>query len=381
MRLPDNQIALIERLSEVNPHIVAVLSCGSAVEMPWADHCQALVYGGLGGEAAAEAMLRVLTGAVNPGGKLAETFPIQYADMPVSHYYPGRERTAEYREGIFVGYRYFTTAQKVVRFPFGYGLSYTTFAYSDMKVSEKEISFTLANIGKRAGDEIAQLYIGKPESEIFRAKRELKGFRRVHLEAGETRRVQIPLDEYAFRYFNVETDQFDVEGGTYELMIGASSEDIRLTDILNVKGSGADNPYRGMDLRDYESCKLDAVSDESFSALLSHPRISAKWNRTALLDMNDTVRQLAYAKNPIARLAYGVLTRKVEKAINAGKPDLNLLFIYNIPFRGMAKMMNGMVSMAMAEDILMMVNGHWHKGLCRLIRDYMNRPKLNKEDN
>ena len=376
MRLPDNQHALIEALAKVNPHIVAVLSCGSAVEMPWLDSCQALVYGGLGGEAAASAMLNVLSGKVNPGGKLAETFPLEYAQTPVSRYYPGKEATSEYREGIYVGYRYFTTAGKPVRFPFGYGLSYTTFEYKNLTVNEHGVSFDLTNTGAVDGDEIAQLYIGLPDAKIFRAARELKGFKRVSLRAGETARVEIPFDQYTFRYYNVQSGAFEVEGGQYDIMIGASAEDIRLRGTWNVKGTGKQNPYANAKFDCYRRADIMDVPDDSFAALLQRRLPAAGWDKTKPLEMNDTVRQMSYAKNPIARFAYKILTGKVNKAIENGKPDLNLLFIYNIPFRGMAKMMNGMVSMDMAEDIRMMVNGHWHRGLGRLLRHFFRRPKL-----
>ena len=376
MRLPQNQISLIEKLCAVNENVVAVLSCGSAVEMPWIDGCKALVYGGLGGEAAATAMLRVLCGEVNPGGKLAETFPLEYGKTPVSRYYPGEEATSEYREGLYVGYRYFATAQKPVRFAFGHGLSYTRFAYDRLTVDESGVSFDISNVGERDGDEVAQLYISLPGAKIFRPALELKGFARVSLRAGETRRVTIPFDKYTFRYFNVQTNAFEVEGGQYAVLIGASSEDIRLRGNLTVKGTGKQNPYASAAFDPYKKCELDAVPDAAFQALLGRKLPQHTWNKGGLLDINDTVRQLSYAKNPVARLAYRILTKKVNKAIENGKPDLNLLFIYNIPFRGMAKMMGGMVTTDMAQDILTMCNGHWHRGLGRLIRDFARKGKL-----
>ena len=380
MRLPDNQVRLIAELSKANPHIVAVLSCGSAVEMPWLDQVEALVYGGLGGEAAAEAMLRVLSGDVTPGGKLAETFPLAYDETPVSHYYPGSQATSEYREGIYVGYRYFTTAKKPVRFPFGYGLSYTRFAYENLSISENGVTFTIENTGKVAGEEIAQLYIGLPDAKIFRAERELKGFVRVHLDAGERRQVTIPFDKYTFRYFNVQSNAFEIEGGNYEILIGASCEDIRLRGTWQIKGTGKQNPYASLPVDCYRRCELMDIPDSAFHALLGQTPRRHTWNTMQPLDMNDTITQLSYAKNPSARLVYKIMSGKVQKAINAGKPDLNLLFIYNIPFRGMAKMMGGAVTTAMAEDICFMCNGHWHRGLGRLIRDYFRRPKLSNEN-
>ena len=376
MRLPKNQISFIKKIAAANPHIIAVLSCGSAVEMPWIDQCQALVYGCLGGEAAAGAMLRVLSGAVTPGGKLAETFALQYKDMPVSQYYPGTEATSEYREGIYVGYRYFETAKKPVRFPFGFGLSYTTFEYNNLNVSDAGVTFDITNTGGRDGDEIAQLYIGLPGAKIFRPAMELKGFIRVSLKAGETKKVTIPFDDYTFRYFNVQSNAFEVEGGQYDIMIGASCQDIRLRATMTVKGTGKQNPYAAPVYECYKTCNLDNIPDNSFQALLARRIPDHTWTKNKPLELNDTVRQLFYAKNPIARFAYKIMTKKVDKAIAQGKPDLNMLFIYNIPFRGMAKMMNGMVTMDMAEDILLMCNGHWHRGLGRLIKHFTHKPQL-----
>ena len=377
MRLPNNQVALLNSLYAVNSNIVVVLSAGSAVEMPWADRCQAIVYGCLGGEAAAAAMIRVLSGKVNPGGKLAETFAQAYADMPVSKYYPGKEYTSEYREGLYVGYRYFTTAKKPVNFPFGFGLSYTTFQYDNLAVSDTGVEFDLTNTGKLAGDEVAQLYVRLPGAKVFRAERELKGFQRVHLEPGETKRVSLPFDDYTFRYFNVKTNKFEIEGGEYELLVGASSQDIKLQGTLQVKGTDAPNPYPDQALASYRFGAVTDVTDEEFTALLGHPIPQKLWDRSKPLDINDTIAQMAYAKNPTVHLVAKILKDGIDKAIAQGKPDLNSLFIYNMPFRGMGKMMNGMISMQMAEDILFLANGHWHRGLGRLIKHYFSRPKLN----
>ena len=376
MRLPNNQVLLLNKLAEINSHIIVVLSCGSAVEMPWIDKCQALLYGCLGGEAAASAMLRVLSGEVNPGGKLAETFPVAYADLPVSQYYPGREYTSEYREGLYVGYRYFTTAGKPVRFPFGYGLSYTKFRYENLTVEPKGVSFDLTNCGSCDGDEIVQLYVSLPSPKVFRPARELKGFLRVSLKAGETQRVKILFDDYTFRYFNVRTHQWEVEGGSYDILIGASSEDIRLKGVHTVSGTDSPDPYEGKSVDCYRSCELQAVPDVAFEALLGHPIPQKNWDRSKPLEMNDAMAQMEYARNHIARFAARFMKKKIQKAVEAGKPDLNMLFIYNMPFRGMAKMMNGMVSMDMAKDILFIVNGHFFRGTGRLIHHFFHRPKL-----
>ena len=384
MRLPQNQIDLLEKIYAANPHVIVVLSAGSAVETPWINCCEALVYGCLGGQAAAPAVLNVITGNVNPGGKLAETFPVAYEDLPVSRYYPGTECTAEYREGLYVGYRYTTTAKQQARFPFGFGLSYTTFAYNDLTVTDKGSTFKLKNTGDRAGDEVVQLYVSLPGGKVIRPARELKGFTRVHLEAGEEKSVTILFDEYTFRYFNVQTNKFEVEGGMYDILIAASSEDIRLTGKLEVKGTGATDPYvtgnpaRAKLLDCYRTCAVHEVPDESFAALLGHPVTRRSWNRSHPLEMNDTIRQMAYAKNPVCRMVAKLLGSMIDRAIANGKPDLNLLFIYNIPFRGMGKMMGGMISMDMADDIRFIANGHFFRGVGRLVKHFLHRPKLTK---
>ena len=192
MRLPDNQVALLHELADVNKNIVIILSAGSPVEMPWIDDCAALVWSGLGGQAAAAALLKVITGQVNPSGRLAETIQLRYEDMPVSAYYPGLQYSAEYREGLYVGYRYFETVGREVLFPFGFGLSYTTFEYSDLAVTEQQVSLTLKNTGEMAGAEVVQVYIGCPDGKVFRPAKELKGFAKVYLEPGENRTVTIP---------------------------------------------------------------------------------------------------------------------------------------------------------------------------------------------
>ena len=184
MNMPQAQNLLIDEISTVNPNVIVVLSAGSAVEMPWYSYVRGIVHGYLGGQAGASAMLNVLTGKVCPSGKLNETYPVHCEDNPVLHYYPSKERSSEYRESLYVGYRYYTTVDKKVRFPFGFGLSYTTFKYSDLKVDDSGVTFQIRNTGKTAGTEIAQLYIGRKSETVFRPVRELKGFARVTLESG-----------------------------------------------------------------------------------------------------------------------------------------------------------------------------------------------------
>ena len=203
MSLPQSQIDLLKAVSAANANVVIVMSAGSAVEMPWLDKCKAMVHGYLCGQAGAGAVLKAILGEINPSGKLSESYPVKYEDCSSAPYFPAKERTVEYREGLYVGYRYYDTAQVPVLFPFGFGLSYTTFEYSDLKVTDKEASFTLTNTGKVDGAEVAQLYVHAVSGKVYRPAKELKGFAKVFLKAGESKTVTIPLDDKAFRYFNV----------------------------------------------------------------------------------------------------------------------------------------------------------------------------------
>ena len=234
MKLADNQIELLQAVREANPNTVVIVNAGASLETPWLAHCKALVYGALGGQAGAGAMVDVLTGKINPGGKLAETWANAYADTPARDHFAGPGRTVQYREGLYVGYRYYQTAGVPVAFPFGHGLSYTQFAYSDLHADAHSATLTVTNTGDRAGAEIVQLYVAKPNAEIFRPAQELKAFAKVQLAAGESKTVTLTLDDKAFRYWNVKTDRWEVEGGSYQLRVGASSADIRLTAEVSV---------------------------------------------------------------------------------------------------------------------------------------------------
>lgn len=372
MKLPDNQIDLLNALYEVNPNIIAILSCGSAIEMPWIDKVKGLLHGYLGGQAGARAILRVLSGDVNPSGKLNETYPIRYEDTPSYHYFPGKEVSVEYREGPFIGYRYYDTTNEKVLFPFGYGLSYTTFEYSDLRIDSKGVSFKITNTGKVAGMEIAQLYVGCNSSEIFRPKKELKGFVKVFINAGDTKIVRIPFDDKTFRYFNVKTNQWEIEEAEYTLYIGASSADIRLQGNVTVEGTNAPKPYKKELLPSYYSGKVKDVSLEEFENLTGTKVPNPTWDRNKPLGYNDTIAQCQYAKGLTGKLLYHSVVlahRYLWKKGKRDKANLIMMSVYHMPFRGIARMTGGIVNMAMLDGILLMVNGKFFKGLKHLIRE------------
>lgn len=377
LRIPNNQVELLEKLSKVNENIVGIISAGSCIEMPWEKNLKGILHGYLFGQAGMGAVFELLNGEYSPSGKLSESIVKKYEDVPNIKYYPSKERTSEYRESIFVGYRYFTTANVPVMYPFGYGLSYTKFKYSDIEADRDKVSFYIENTGEFAGEEIAQLYIGLKESKIFRAKLELKGFEKVFLNSGEKKKVTILFDDKAFRFYNVATNAFEIESGEYDIYIGSSCVDIRLQSTLKVEGNAAVFPYNNKkELYSYFEGNVTNISDEEYRALRGREIPDGSWSGE--LGINDALCQMYYAKSFIARHAYKVLDKRLKKSLEAGVPDLNTLFQFNMPFRAIGKMSNGQVSMEMVDAILLLVNGRFFKGLTGIIKGYFKNRKANK---
>lgn len=245
LRIPESQIRLIEAVADVQPNTVVVLSNGSAIEMPWISNVKAVLEGYLGGQALGGAISDLLFGNVSPSGKLAETFPLQLEHNPSYLNFPGEGDTVEYKEGLFVGYRYYDAKRITPLFPFGYGLSYTTFAYSDLSVSTHslkdsdtlQVSVKVTNTGTMQGKEIVQLYVKDILSNVVRPEKELKGFAKIDLQPGETKVVNFTLDSRAFAYYNVKLKDWHVETGEFEILVGASSEEIMLTESVVVEST------------------------------------------------------------------------------------------------------------------------------------------------
>lgn len=245
LRLPDNHIRLIEEIAKVQSRVVVVLSNGSPVEMPWLPKVQAVLEAYLGGQAVGGAIADLLYGEVNPSGKLAETFPAKLSHNPSYLNFPGEGNRVDYREGIFVGYRYYDKKELEPLFPFGYGLSYTTFEYADLKVDRTELTdqdevnvqVRVTNTGDRAGKEIVQLYVSDVESTVIRPVKELKAFAKVALEPGESKVVSFTLNKRSFAYYNVDMKDWHVETGEFEIQVGSSSRDIHVQTRVNVEST------------------------------------------------------------------------------------------------------------------------------------------------
>ena len=245
LEIPKNQIKLIESIYSVNQNIIVVLSNGAPITMEWKDKAKAIITGYLGGESGAKAMVNCILGKVNPSGKLAETYPIKLEDTPCFNNFPGTEVSVEYKEAIYVGYRYYDKKKMDVLFPFGYGLSYTTFAYSNLCLDKKTmkdteeltVSVDVTNTGDRAGKEVVQLYVADKESTVIRPVKELRDFVKIELAPGETKTVTFTLGKRAFAYYDVQIHDWQVETGEFEILIGASSRDIALRDTVTVEST------------------------------------------------------------------------------------------------------------------------------------------------
>lgn len=376
MDVPEYQIKELQEVSRINPNVVGVMSAGSSVKMPWIDNLKALLHGYLAGQAGASAMLDILTGEVVPSGKLSESYPFAYADTSIANYADETKRNLQYREGPFIGYRYYDTADVAVQFPFGYGLSYTSFEYSNLEVSDKGVTFVIKNTGAKPGAEIAQLYIGKKGTKLIRPKKELKGFTKIYLDSGEAKKVTIDFDDKSFRYFNTVTNAWEVEGGLYTVYVGASVADIRLEGEISKEGTTDKLPYDIDKLPSYKSGQVRNVHYVEFETL--YGKVPPE-EAVGPLKANDALCMMKDAKSGICRFAYKILKKQLDKANESGVPNLNIMFVYNMPFRAMCKMTGGMVSREMVDSIVTIANGHFFKGVGGVIKGFFRNSKANKQ--
>ncbi len=251
MNLPALQIDLLARIAAVNPNVVVVLSNGSAVvTSDWDQHAGAVLEGWLLGQAGGRALADLLLGNANPSGRLAETIPQKFTDNPTIGNFPGENHIVRYGEGLLIGYRWYDAHGLEVSYPFGHGLSYTSFTYSDLNVTvlddgpqpRVELAVSVTNSGARAGAEVVQVYVADPVASVYRPEQELRGFSKVKLEPGASERVTIELDKRAFAYWHTARGEWVVEGGEFQLRIGSSSRDIRLTETVMLSGGDVSAP-------------------------------------------------------------------------------------------------------------------------------------------
>lgn len=366
MQLPEAHNELLEAVLAVNKNIVVVLAGGAPVELPWADKVNAILDSYLGGQAGAGAVADILTGKVNPCGKLAETFPLSLESNPSVNNFPGNPATVEYRESVYIGYRYYDKVCQSVRYPFGFGLSYTTFEYSDLALDKTSmadtdtltVTFKIKNTGKVAGFETAQLYVSDKESTIFRPTKELKGFDKVWLEPGEEKSVKIELSKRAFAFWNVLTKDWCVESGAFDILVGASSADIRLSATVEVSAPAAQIPDYSQSAPAYYTGNVQKVPDEQFAAVLGCEIPPSMPDESIPLLITDNFENARRTKKGLK--FYNLITSCVKKFTKGPSQGMALSIATQTPFRCFISMSGGVFSEDMAQGLLNILNGEKH---------------------
>lgn len=365
INMPSSHNNLVSEIAKANENTVVVLAGGSVVYIPWISEVKALLNSGLGGQAGGSAVANILTGKVNPSGKTAETYPLTFEDNPTFGNYPGGPVVSEHKESVYIGYRYYDTAEKEVLFPFGYGLSYTTFEYSGIKLSAKEIndtdtlkvSFTIKNTGDVDGAEIAQVYVADKESTIFRPKKELRAFTKVFLKAGESKEVTLELSKRAFAYYNVNLGDWHVESGDFEIMVGASSRDIKLTDTVNVKSTvEAVVPDYRETAPAYYTADIKNITDEQWTAVYGQELPAREVDKSKPIDIYCCLNDARHTKwgGKICRLIENIMSKMGSDANGDGK--MLAAMATQIPIRNFIAMSMGVFSPEMADGLIMMLN-------------------------
>lgn len=378
IEMPKSHNALIAEIAKVNSNIAVVLAGGSVINLPWINEVKALLNSGLGGQATGSAVANILTGIVNPSGKTSETYPLSFSDNPTFGNYPGGPVTSEHRESVYIGYRYYDTAKKDVLFPFGFGLSYTTFEYSDLKVSSESakdtdkisVTFKVTNTGNVDGAEVTQLYIADKSSTIYRPEKELRHFSKVFLKAGETKEVTFELSFRDFAFFNVNSGAFQVESGEFDILVAASSRDIRLVKTINITSDNTTAiPDYSASAPAYYTADIASIDNTQFEAVLGRHLPCAQRDTSKLIDIYCCLDDARHTKwgGKICGLIEGIMSKMGSDANGDGK--MLSAMATQIPIRNFIAMSMGVFSVEMADGLLMILNDGQSsfKGLMKII--------------
>lgn len=362
IEMPKSHNALISAVAKANENTAVVLAGGSVVNMPWVGEVKAVLNSGLAGQAGGIAVANILAGKVNPSGKTSETYPLAYSDAPTYGNYPAGPVTSEHRESVYIGYRYYDSAKKDVLFPFGHGLSYTTFEYSDLALSsdsitdsgELKVSFKIKNTGRVDGAEIAQLYVSDKASTIYRPEKELRAFKKVFLKAGEEKTVELALSKRAFAFYNVNTADWCVESGEFEILVGASSRDIKLKGTVTVSAPEAEIPDYSKSAPAYYN-NVSAITRDDFAAVYGELPSSER-DLTKKIDKYCCLDDASHTKwgGRICRLITKIMSKNGSDANGDGK--MLAAMATQIPVRNFMAMSMGVMSPKMLEGLLMILN-------------------------
>ena len=383
LSIPQNQLSLLHKLSAAGKRVVVVLFGGSPMELPFADEVSAILHMALPGQSGGEACRRLLWGEATPNGRLSETWMKTCSDIPYGEQF-SKGKIEQYRENIFVGYRYFDKAPEKVRYPFGYGLSYTTFAYSDLSIAHEDHTITatvaVQNTGDMPGAEVVQLYAGRNENtSVFKAQKELKAFQKVYLAPGEKQIITLTLAEDDLAYYNTKTHAWVVENGTYPIYVGASAQDIRLRGSVSVAGyDTAAAPYSEKAVSAYSEIAKCAIPDEVFSETIGHPVPAEPPIRPYTVESPISDYQNSF----MGRILYNGFMKGVggnQKKLDAmpegtEKNEMikNQQFVMNLIPRNCSRALiqsgGGRMQMNMARAIVEIANGHILRGIKEVIK-------------
>lgn len=389
LNLPPCHNTLIEAVCEVNANVVVILSGGAPVAMPWVNKVKGILNASLAGQAGAGAIVDIITGKVNPSGKLSETYPIALEDVPCVNYYAARCAPL-YKESVYVGYRYYDTVEEKVLFPFGFGLSYTSFEYRNLSATfhpaseSVTVTFNVKNVGSRDGAEVAEVYVHAANSAIYRAEKELKGFEKVFLKCGEEKSVTVELDQRAFTYYNVNIHDWYLENGAYKILVGSSSRDIRLSETLtiNTDRAPADAPDYHETAPLYYTGDIKNIPDEQFAAIYGKELPPQVRDPDEPLDFNSTI--LDGKDVPAVRLLKKIVCKVVvNSAPNEAQGKVAANSVMSIPIRLIISMSQGVISQEIGQSIVDILDA---KGLVKpafkilfgLTKTIKNVPKLLK---
>lgn len=370
--IPINQNKLIQEICKVNNNVIVVLSNGSPIAMPWKDNAKAIITGYLGGEAGGRAIVNCLIGKVNPSGKLSESYPKDLSDTPCYNYYPGTELISEYKESIYVGYRYYDKVNKEVLFPFGFGLSYTQFQYSNLKVNKYddkiEVKFKIKNIGKVTGKEIAQIYISQIEPKIYKPNKELKEFVKIELSPNEEKEIAVKLNRKSFEYYNTETKSWKIEEGTYQIQIGKSSRDIVLKQEIYI--NSRDKKISKRYPQKYYDGNIQNISDEDFERLLGYKLPEKHLNIENVTDEN-TLEQIKDTK--VGKIIY---KNQIEKMNNLLKKQntnkaTKVMMDMQKPLKKFYEKKNSKITKDMIEELLDIIKNDKDYKNCEFLKEYL----------
>lgn len=366
MKIPEGHNRMIEAVAAANPNTVVVLLGGSVMELPWFDVVKAILYMGLPGQAGGLACADLLTGKANPSGKLTETWPLRYDDVISKNTFG--KRNVEYRESIYMGYRYYDKAHVTVRFPFGYGLSYTEFTYSNLQIQDHTITATVTNVGSVFGAEVVQLYIAPPQDGIHRPVKELKGFVRVELKPQESKQVVFALDE---RSFAVWEDGWKVQEGKYEVLLAASSQDIRLRASIRIDGEV-------IKISDWQAGSWYETlqgnpSHEEWEKMMGYPVAVIAEAKKGQFTLDNSCLEMK-DESFIMKIQYKITENIIAKSFDGKKdysnPAFKMMMVCatDCPLRAVVISSGGTMTDSLAQGLLEMANGHYIRGIKAMLR-------------